>query len=263
MNYEELHQALFVYSLTLPRMMACFIFLPILNKQMLGGSMVRNGVLCSLALFVFPLNNHQTIPEDIDGLWLLVILGKEVLLGLLIGFIAALPFWAVDASGFLIDNQRGAAMASMFNPSLGSQSTPTAVLLTQTLITLFFSGGGFIAFAYAMFQSYKTWPILKFFPSVTEAWIHFFYGQFQQMLWLGVLLSAPLVLAMFLSEFGLALISRFAPQLNVFSLAMPIKSAISSILLIFYIGIMMDHYVALFPNITLFVEQLNPLWHRN
>lgn len=73
-------------------------------------------------------------------------------------------------------------------------------------------------------------------------------------------MSAPLVLAMFLSEFGLALISRFAPQLNVFFLAMPIKSAVASVLLIFYLALMMDHYQDLFPNITLFVELLNPIW---
>lgn len=163
MSYDDLHQALFLYSLTLPRLMACFIFLPILSKQMLGGAMIRNGVLCSLALFIFPVVNEQALPAETDGLWLIVILGKEVLLGMLIGFVAAIPFWAIEATGFLVDNQRGAAMASMFNPTLGSQSTPTAVLLTQTLITLFFSGGGFVAFIYALFKSYTTWPILGFF----------------------------------------------------------------------------------------------------
>ncbi len=164
MSYDDLHQALFLYSLTLPRLMACFIFLPILNKQTLGGTMVRNGVLCSLALFIFPMINQQDLPAETDGIWLMIILGKEVLLGLLIGFVAAIPFWAIEAAGFLVDNQRGAAMASMFNPTLGSQSTPTAVLLTQTLITLFFSGGGFVAFIYALFNSYASWYRHQLFP---------------------------------------------------------------------------------------------------
>ncbi|WP_154203077.1 type III secretion system export apparatus subunit SctT [Vibrio harveyi] len=260
MSYDDLHQALFLYSLTLPRLMACFIFLPILNKQTLGGTMVRNGVLCSLALFIFPMINQQDLPAETDGIWLMIILGKEVLLGLLIGFVAAIPFWAIEAAGFLVDNQRGAAMASMFNPTLGSQSTPTAVLLTQTLITLFFSGGGFVAFIYALFNSYASWPVISFFPSVTEDWVHFFYAQFEQLMWLGVLMSAPLVLAMFLAEFGLALISRFAPQLNVFFLAMPIKSAIASVLLIVYLALMMNHFQALFSEIVLFREQLNTIW---
>jgi len=49
-----------------------------------------------------------------------------------------------------------------------------------------------------------------------------------------VVLSAPLIVAMFLAEFALALVSRFAPQLQVFFLAMPIKSALAVLLLIFY-----------------------------
>ncbi|NMR95533.1 EscT/YscT/HrcT family type III secretion system export apparatus protein, partial [Vibrio parahaemolyticus] len=70
----------------------------------------------------------------------------------------------------------------------------------------------------------------------------------------------PLGLAMFLAEFRLALISRFAPQLNVFFLAMPIKSAIASVLLIVYLGIMMDHFEVQFYGITRFAEQLNTIW---
>jgi len=222
--------------------------------------MVRNGVLCSLALFIFPMINQQSLPAETDGIWLIVILGKEVLIGLLIGFVTAIPFWAIEAAGFLVDNQRGAAMASMFNPTLGSQSTPTAVLLTQTLITLFFSGGGFVTFIYALFKSYTSWPIVDFFLHVSDSWLSFFYAQFEQLMWLGVLMSAPLVLAMFLAEFGLALISRFAPQLNVFFLAMPIKSAIASVLLIVYLGLMMDHFEVQFYGITRFAEQLNTIW---
>ena len=49
-----------------------------------------------------------------------------------------------------------------------------------------------------------------------------------------VVLSAPLIITMFLAEFAMALVSRFAPQLNVFFLAMPIKSAIAVLMLIFY-----------------------------
>ena len=49
------------------------------------------------------------------------------------------------------------------------------------------------------------------------------------------------LIAMFLAEFGLALVSRFAPSLNVFILAMPIKSLVASLLLVLYLGILMEH----------------------
>ena len=166
---------------------------------------------------------------------------KEVLLGLLIGFVATIPFWAMEATGFIIDNQRGAALASTLNPSLGSQTSPTGLLLTQTLITLFFSGGAFLALVGSLFRSYASWPVSSFFPQLGSQWVAFFYAQFSQMLMLCALFAAPLLIAMFLAEFGLALVSRFAPSLNVFILAMPIKSLVVSLLLVLYLGILMEH----------------------
>ncbi|MFB2871191.1 type III secretion system export apparatus subunit SctT [Aeromonas jandaei] len=239
MTLESLQGQMLAYTLLLPRFISCFVMLPVLSKQMLGGAMIRNGVVCSLALFAYPMV-ADTLPPAIDALDLALLVAKEVLLGLLIGFVAAIPFWAVEASGFLVDNQRGAAMASLFNPSLASQTSPTGLLLTQTLITLFFSGGAFLALLSALFQSYASWPVTRFFPAIGDLWVSFFYSQFSQML-LCALLAAPLLIAMFLAEFGLALISRFAPSLNVFVLAMPIKSAVASLLLVIYIKLMMDH----------------------
>lgn len=58
-----------------------------------------------------------------------------------------------------------------------------------------------------------------------------------------VLLSAPIVVIMFLAEFALAMVSRFAPQVQVFILAMPIKSAIAMLILLFYMPIMFSHAV--------------------
>lgn len=238
MNIQDLQHLMLTYSLILPRLFSCFVVLPLLGKQNLGGGLVRNGVACSLALYIYPMV-ADTLPADIDGLQLALLIGKEVLLGLLIGFIASVPFWAIEATGFLIDNQRGATMASTLNPMLGSQTSPTGLLLTQTLTTLFFSGGAFLTLLGALFQSYVSWPIGTFFPHIGSQWVDFFFSQFAQLLRLCVLWAAPLVIAMFLAEFGLALISRFAPSLNVFILAMPIKSLVASLLLVLYVNILM------------------------
>ncbi|MDF5817031.1 SctT family type III secretion system export apparatus subunit PscT [Pseudomonas aeruginosa] len=240
MSVQDLQQLLLTYSLLLPRIISCFVVLPVLAKQTLGGGLVRNGVACSLALFAY-LIVAGSLPPALGALDIALLIGKEVLLGLLIGFVATIPFWAMEATGFIIDNQRGAALASTLNPSLGSQTSPTGLLLTQTLITLFFSGGAFLALVGSLFRSYASWPVSSFFPQFGSQWVAFFYAQFSQMLMLCALFAAPLLIAMFLAEFGLALVSRFAPSLNVFILAMPIKSLVASLLLVLYLGILMEH----------------------
>ena len=240
MSIQDLQQLLLAYTLLLPRIISCFVVMPILNKQMLGGGLVRNGVACSLALFAYP-TVAGTLPMTLNGIDLAMLIGKEVLLGLLIGFVATIPFWAIEATGFIIDNQRGASIASTLNPTLGSQTSPTGLLLTQTMITLFFTGGAFLTLIGALFQSYVSWPVATFFPYIGSQWVDFFYAQFSQLLRLCLLLAAPLLIAMFLAEFGLALISRFAPSLNVFILAMPIKSIVASLLLVIYLNVLMAH----------------------
>lgn len=235
----NLEQLLLTYTLILPRLISCFVVLPILSKSMLGGALIRNGVICSLALFIYPAV-ATSVPLAWTGLELAVLVAKEILLGLLIGFIASVPFWAIDAAGFIIDTQRGATMASMENPMLGGQTSPAGLLLTQTLITLFFSGGAFLVLLSALFQSYTIWPINTFYPTIGSQWIDFFYSQISQLLQLCLLLSAPLLIAMFLAEFGLALISRFAPSLNVFILSMPVKSIVASLLLVLYLQTMVS-----------------------
>ena len=51
---------------------------------------------------------------------------------------------------------------------------------------------------------------------------------------MAVLFSAPIIFAMFLAEFGLGLVSRFVPQLQVFFMAMPIKSALAMFMFSIY-----------------------------
>jgi type III secretion protein T len=48
------------------------------------------------------------------------------------------------------------------------------------------------------------------------------------------ILAAPMVICMFLVDFSLGLVNRFAPSLNVFFLSMPIKSALSLLVLVLY-----------------------------
>jgi len=54
-----------------------------------------------------------------------------------------------------------------------------------------------------------------------------------------LVLAGPAVIAMFLSEFGLALVGRFAPNLQVFFMAMPIKSAVGILVLVLSMGLIL------------------------
>lgn len=230
---DDWERLLIALVFSLPRMLTIFALLPVFSRQVLPG-MTRNGVAISLTLVLLPLVLIETPATPPPLLESLALLGKEVFIGLMIGFGLAIPFWVAESVGFFIDNQRGTTMASSVDPMTGSQTSPLGVFMNQVLAVLFFVGGGVLAFLGALYQSYLVWPVFSFYPRIDQAVVPALLGLLDHFMALTVLLAGPVIIAMFLAEFALALISRFAPQMNVFSLAMPVKSGVGMLVLVIY-----------------------------
>jgi len=163
-----------------------------------------------------------------------------VFLGLLVGFFSSFVFWLAMNIGFFIDNQRGASMASVFDPMSGDQTSPIGEFLQQTVVVLFYAGGGFLVFLGMVYQSYLIWPVFSYWPNLTDAFPGLILEEADQLMRLTVILASPVIITVFISEFGLGLMNRFAPQLQVFFLAMPIKSLVAILVMIFYLTYLMD-----------------------
>lgn len=235
---DEIKDWLYILAMGLPRLLALFTVLPMLHKRLLGGAMIRNGICLSLALFLHPAIGEGR-PETLHIMTTAAIVIKEVFIGALIGYCIAIPFWAMESAGFFIDNQRGASMASVMNPFSGAETSPLGILFSQAFIALMMTSGLFLLLLKSLFLSYQAWPVFSYFPELTLKATVFFLNQFDLIVGLAMWLSAPVVISMFITEFGIALISRSAPQLNVFILAMPIKSGVAAAILVFYVATMM------------------------
>jgi len=241
-DMDSIQLALKTYSLGLPRLYLVFTILPALSSRFLGGAMIRNGVLMSIALFLYPIN-EASLPADLELLDYFIILIKEITIGLVIGYMATVPFWVAQGVGFLIDNQRGAAMASIVNPLLGEQTSPIGLFFSQVFTTLFVVSGMLLTLLVTILLSYKIWPVGVLYPEFMDQLDTLALAQLDLLMEMTVVLAAPVVLAMFLAEFALALVSRFSPQLNVFFLAMPIKSGIAFFVLVIYMRYFVGHLV--------------------
>lgn len=206
-------------------------------------SMVRNVVTVSLAMIMYPIVYVEMLSVPIvDFFWFFSIVVKEAFLGFVIGHTIGIVFMAVGGIGFLIDNQRGASMASSMNPLLGEQDSPLGIFLSQVLVTLLFVSGGILAIYEGIYSSFIFWPPTTYFPNLYIGSAIYYLEELDHLMYLITFLSAPVLICMFLAEFGLAMVGRFAPQLNVFFLAMPIKSGIALFVLILYVRILMEYF---------------------
>jgi type III secretion protein T len=84
-------------------------------------------------------------------------------------------------------------------------------------------------------DSYRLWPVASFFPDLGKVLEEFAIRQGDTLfLWI-VKLAAPVILVLVLVELGMGLISRIAPQLNVFVFAQPLKSLLATLMLMLFL----------------------------
>jgi type III secretion protein T len=219
-----------ILGLCMLRPLGVFLLMPLFSASNLGGMLIRNSLLLVIALPLLPVYAHWQLPAG--GAWGYVMLAiGELCIGLVIGFCAAIPFWALDMAGFLIDTMRGSSMASVLNPMLGQQSSLFGMLFTQVFSVLFLMSGCFNELISAIYQSYVTLPPGGMLNYSHDA-LAFLGRQWQLMYELCLRFSMPAIVVIMLVDMAMGLINRSAQQLNVFFLAMPIKSAFALLMLI-------------------------------
>ena len=153
-SYAAIEQILVTLAMVMPRMIGCFSVIPFLSRKMLTGIVLRNGFFVSMTIVLIPMH-YKTLQgaEALSYGMAILILAKELFIGVVIGLMVSIPFWAVESVGFFIDNQRGATLASTLNPLSGDQTSPMGILLEQSVVILFFVSGTIFIFLKMMYMS--------------------------------------------------------------------------------------------------------------
>lgn len=219
--------------LTLPRIYA-FMATSQLIAQTAVPRMARTAIILTLAMVAAPINYAHigSFDRTIPSYALFFI--KETAIGFILGYIVGWVFWAVQSAGALIDNQRGAAIAASIDPLQGHETSPLGILFSQAFVTYVFSSGAVLPIFGLLYHSFALWPATNGIPILTDEFPELALAIADQAMRIVIVIAGPIVAIMFLAEFALAIVSRFAPQVQVFILAMPIKSALAIFILIFY-----------------------------
>lgn len=218
------------------------LMFPLLKTNSLGSSLLRNGVLIAFILPILPLLHAQNVIHVGDHWNWLGLIPGEMIIGVLLGFCAAIPFWAIDMAGFLIDTLRGATMGTVFNPAMGIQTSIFGLLFTQFLCALFLVSGGMNLLLTVLYDSYHFIPPGKDL-TFNQEFLNFMLAEWQVLYRLCLSFSLPAVLCMVLADLALGLLNRSAQQLNVFFLSMPIKSSLALLLLLISFPYAFHHYM--------------------
>ncbi len=200
------------------RTLALFTAMPVLGSRAVPAR-VRIGLAAFIAFAAQPsLPPMPVVPLD-SGLAVVLVV-QQVLIGLSIGFAVRVLVAAIEFAGELIGLQMGLNFAGFFDPVSASQGTATARFLGTTVSWLFVVINGHLLVIAALGQSFTSFPVgPEPFEFLKAAQPHRWGAEiFATGLWIAL----PLLVMLIFVNLVLGLISRVAPQMNVFAIGFPI-----------------------------------------
>ncbi|MCD5322698.1 MULTISPECIES: flagellar biosynthetic protein FliR [Pontibacillus] len=215
------------------RVTAFFVTLPLFSYRNMP-TQHKIGFSAFLALLMYFTIDVPVIL--LDETFILLIL-KEALVGLLVGFIAYLILAAIQIAGGFIDFQMGFAIANVIDPQTGVQSPLIGqYLYTFTLLFLLAVNGHHLLID-GVFYSYEVIPMNQVSIPFGEGSIaEFVVFTFNKMFIVAFQMAMPVVGCLFLVDVALGIIARTVPQLNVFVVGLPLKIFVSFVVIIISFG---------------------------
>ncbi len=184
--------------------------------------LVRNAIFIARAVLTLALQPAVDLSNWGSTDWLRLF-AKEALLGGAIGLLFGSVLWAFEIAGQVIDLKTGASMAQVLDPLSGHQTPLTGAFLARLAGFVFMFSGGFLLLVTLVLESYAVWPVGAPLPAFKTAGASVFEAELSRLMLLGLLISAPFLVVLYLIEGVLGLVNRFAQQLNVFALSSALK----------------------------------------
>ncbi len=164
---------------------------------------------------------------EVTGAYLLfiILIIKEVLFGLTLGFVSKLFFSASEIAGQFIDFKVGFSMGNIYDPSTGTHVSNYGKVYYWLSITAFFLLNLHHRLIESIIRSFNYVPINH--VNIQNLGVEGIVKLFALVFELGFNLAAPLIIVVLLTDIIMGTISRTIPQINVLMLGMPMKILVS------------------------------------
>lgn len=229
-----------LFILIFVRVSGIFIFSPFFSSQNIPNIM-KIGLSFSITLLI-----AIVIPIDVDieNQILLIVIIKELMVGIIIGFISYVFMTAFYVLGQIVDMNIGFGMANVVDPQNKVQVPLMGnfYYILSFLFMLLINGHHKVISA--LIDSYNYIPIGKLIynDNVIEIIVNALVKSFE----IGFKLSLPVVAIIFLTDIVLGIMAKAIPQMNVFVIGMPLKVFIGLAIIMITIPIFYNSIVEIF-----------------
>lgn len=171
----------------------------------------------SVSWALLPAIPSTAVPAlSINWLDLVLLTGRETLIGLLLGFCSRFILYSAQFAGQLVASEMGLQSGQALAPGSGESTNAPGVMLELLTLFILFSTEVHHQWIAAFSRTYQWLPLNQTFSFPAESIAAFFGGQVREFLLLGIQLSIPIIAGGFLINLVLMLLARALPQLPVF-----------------------------------------------
>ena len=159
----------------------------------------------------------------------LLILVQELLIGLAMGFAMRLVFAAIEYAGELASSTMGFSFASFFDPTTQGRSAAISQFLSMVATMAFLAVNAHLVLLAALSESFISLPISSSPISLAAPLELARLGS--RIFSAGLQLSLPIIAALLITNVALGILTRAAPQLNIFGIGFPITLGVGMLTL--------------------------------
>ncbi len=204
------------------RVLAVFTAAPIFSSRAIP---VRARIALAFLIALAAQPSMPPVPvTDLNGPDVLGLVVQQVGIGLAIGFVVRLVFAAFEFAGEVVGFQMGLNFAAFFDPSLNAQSSAVARFFGYMASLLFVVLNGHLMVLMAVNRSFEAFPVTQnFLEALRLMQLHTLGAElFASALWIAL----PMIAMLMFTNLALGIISRVAPQMNIYAIGFPITLSV-------------------------------------
>ncbi len=215
-------QTVWAAALVFARVGALVLLIPGIGEAQVSPR-IRLAFALLLTLVIAPLMipRAPAIPDSFGAAGVLVV--GEVLVGLVLGALARMTLSALGTAGSIAGLQTGMGFAMMVDPAQGQQGAIFGAFLSTMGIALIFAGELHHWFITAALSSYRTFPMAGGAPDFADT-AQLGIAGFVSAFAVAIQMSAPLIVFGLIFNLALGILSKLAPQIQVFFILMPVQT---------------------------------------
>ncbi|MCM8812757.1 MAG: flagellar biosynthetic protein FliR [Candidatus Omnitrophica bacterium] len=220
-----------MFVVVIARIGAIFITAPVFNNRQVP-LMVKAGLTFMTVMLIYGLIDRRGLlmPANLWGFSALI--GREFLVGAIIGLTATFIFNGIQASGELVGPQMGLNLDELFDPITGIEegqgSLPGQMyLLLGSLLFLQLDMHHWLLQVFC--SSYDIVPLAG--VRVGEPFLHKILAVGGEIFAIAIKLSAPLFILLLMLTLVMGIISKLIPDIEIMLLMMPVRIGVGVVVL--------------------------------